>query len=92
MTPAKTLTVNANSWIKCDPRTVRLGPAFNAYTAVGEPYLERLIDRHLVIEVRSNRMPDGGLVITFTEIGVNLFGDWLRGVTDPTARGRTPGN
>jgi Na+/proline symporter/signal transduction histidine kinase len=39
-----------------------------AYTAVGEPYLERLIDRHLVIEVRSNRMPDGGLVITFTDV------------------------
>jgi len=39
-----------------------------AYTAVGEPYLERLPDRHLVIEVRSNRMPDGGLVITFTDV------------------------
>ncbi len=40
----------------------------NAYTAIGEPYLERLLDRHLVIEVRSNRMPDGGLVITFTDV------------------------
>jgi len=39
-----------------------------AYTAIGEPYLERLPDRHLVIEVRSNRMPDGGLVITFTDV------------------------
>jgi Na+/proline symporter/signal transduction histidine kinase len=39
-----------------------------AYTAVGEPYLERLPDRHLVVEVRSNRMPDGGLVITFTDV------------------------
>jgi len=39
-----------------------------AYTAVGEPYLERLPDRHMVIEVRSNRMPDGGLVITFTDV------------------------
>ena len=39
-----------------------------AYTTVGEPYLERLPDRHMVIEVRSNRMPDGGLVITFTDV------------------------
>jgi Na+/proline symporter/signal transduction histidine kinase len=39
-----------------------------AYTIEGEPYLERLPDRHMVIEVRSNRMPDGGLVITFTDV------------------------
>jgi Na+/proline symporter/signal transduction histidine kinase len=39
-----------------------------AYTTEGEPYLERLPDRHRVIEVRSNRMPDGGLVITFTDV------------------------
>jgi Na+/proline symporter/signal transduction histidine kinase len=39
-----------------------------AYTSEGEPYLERLPDRHMVIEVRSNRMPDGGLVITFTDV------------------------
>ncbi|MFL6791386.1 MAG: PAS-domain containing protein, partial [Bradyrhizobium sp.] len=30
-----------------------------AYTTDGEPYLERLPDRHMVIEVRSNRMPGG---------------------------------
>src|SRR6185369_3142813 len=34
----------------------------------GEPYLERLPDRHLVIEVRSNRMPGGGFVITFSDV------------------------
>src|SRR6202035_2031574 len=39
-----------------------------AYTTEGESYLERLPDRHMVIEVRSNRMPDGGLVITFTDV------------------------
>lgn len=39
-----------------------------AYTTEGEPYLERLPDRHLVIEVRSNRMPGGGLVITFSDV------------------------
>ena len=39
-----------------------------AYTTEGEPYLERLPDRHLVIEVRSNRMPGGGWVITFSDV------------------------
>jgi Na+/proline symporter/signal transduction histidine kinase len=39
-----------------------------AYTAEGEPYLERLPDRHMVIEVRTNRMPGGALVITFTDV------------------------
>ena len=39
-----------------------------AYTTEGEPYLERLPDRHMVIEVRSNRMPGGGLVITFSDV------------------------
>ena len=34
----------------------------DAYTTEGEPYLERLPDRHMVIEVRSNRMPGGGFV------------------------------
>ncbi len=40
----------------------------NAYTTEGAPYLERLPDRHMVIEVRSNRMPGGGLVITFSDV------------------------
>ncbi|MDE2063377.1 MAG: PAS-domain containing protein, partial [Bradyrhizobium sp.] len=39
-----------------------------AYTAEGEPYLERLPDRRTVIEVRSNQMPGGGLVITFSDV------------------------
>ncbi|WJR79059.1 hybrid sensor histidine kinase/response regulator [Bradyrhizobium sp. NP1] len=39
-----------------------------AYTTEGEPYLERLPDRHLVIEVRANRMPGGSLVITFSDV------------------------
>jgi signal transduction histidine kinase len=39
-----------------------------AYTTEGEPYLERLPDRHRVIEVRTNRMPGGGLVITFSDV------------------------
>ena len=38
------------------------------YTSEAEPFLERFAGRALVIEVRSNRMPDGGLVTTFTDI------------------------
>jgi len=34
----------------------------------GEAYLERFPDRGLVIEVRANRMPGGGIVTTFTDI------------------------
>src|SRR5690606_35315418 len=34
----------------------------------GEPFLERFAARGLVIEVRANRMPDGGLVVTFTDM------------------------
>lgn len=39
-----------------------------AYTTEGAPYLERLADRQIVIEVRANRMPDGGLVLTFSDV------------------------
>ena len=45
-----------------------LARRLEAYTTEGEPYLERLPDRHMVIEVRSNRMPGGGLVITFSDV------------------------
>ena len=38
------------------------------YVSDGEPFLERFGKRGLVIEVRSNRMPDGGIVTTFTDI------------------------
>ncbi len=38
------------------------------YASEAEPFLERFADRGLVIEVRGNRMPDGGLVTTFTDI------------------------
>jgi Na+/proline symporter/signal transduction histidine kinase len=33
-----------------------------------EPFLERFARRGLVVEVRANRMPDGGFVMTFTDI------------------------
>jgi Na+/proline symporter/CheY-like chemotaxis protein len=38
------------------------------YTAEDAPFLERFTERGLVIEVRANRMPDGGLATTFTDI------------------------
>jgi signal transduction histidine kinase/CheY-like chemotaxis protein len=40
----------------------------SAYTTEGKPYLERLADRQMVVEMRSNRMPGGGLVITFSDV------------------------
>lgn len=45
-----------------------LARRLSAYTTEGAPYLERLIDRNMVVEVRANRMPGGALVITFTDI------------------------
>src|SRR3989441_11031587 len=38
------------------------------YVSGAEPFLERFADRGLVVEVRANRMPDGGFVMTFTDI------------------------
>ena len=38
------------------------------YVSGSEPFLERFAERGLVIEVRANRMPDGGIVTTFTDI------------------------
>jgi signal transduction histidine kinase/Na+/proline symporter len=38
------------------------------YLSGAEPILERFADRGLVVEVRTNRMPDGGLVATLTDI------------------------
>jgi Na+/proline symporter/signal transduction histidine kinase len=47
---------------------VLMDKRLTAYTTEGVPYLERLPDRHMVIEVRANRMPGGGLVITFSDV------------------------
>ncbi|HYS49397.1 MAG TPA: hybrid sensor histidine kinase/response regulator [Xanthobacteraceae bacterium] len=38
------------------------------YLASAEPILERFPDRGLVVEARVNRMPDGGIVATLTDI------------------------
>ncbi|MGN6287340.1 MAG: PAS domain-containing hybrid sensor histidine kinase/response regulator [Afipia sp.] len=46
----------------------RLQRRLTAYTTDGEPFLERLPDRNMVIEVRPNAMPGGELVVTFSDI------------------------
>jgi Na+/proline symporter/signal transduction histidine kinase/CheY-like chemotaxis protein len=38
------------------------------YVSNSAPFLERIHERDLVMEVRANHMPDGGLVTTFTDI------------------------
>src|SRR5499433_3050351 len=38
------------------------------YVASSEPFLQRFDERNLVMEVRANPMPDGGIVTTFTDI------------------------
>jgi Na+/proline symporter/signal transduction histidine kinase len=38
------------------------------YVSGAEPLLERFLDRELVVEVRTNKMPDGGIVATLTDI------------------------
>jgi signal transduction histidine kinase/ActR/RegA family two-component response regulator len=42
----------------------RIARCFSA----SEPFLERFPERDLVLEVRANHMPDGGVVTTFTDI------------------------
>jgi Na+/proline symporter/CheY-like chemotaxis protein len=38
------------------------------YVTSSEPFLERFAERDLVMEVRANPMPDGGIVTTYTDI------------------------
>jgi Na+/proline symporter/signal transduction histidine kinase len=45
-----------------------VGERLPRYAADLQPFLERFPDRGLVIEVRVNRMPDGGVVTTLTDI------------------------
>jgi Na+/proline symporter/signal transduction histidine kinase/CheY-like chemotaxis protein len=42
------------------------------YIASSEPFLERFAERDLVMEVRANPMPDGGIVTTFTDITLSV--------------------
>lgn len=49
------------------PIETLIGERINRYLST-EPFLERFVERGLVVEVRANRMPDGGIVTTFTDI------------------------
>jgi Na+/proline symporter/signal transduction histidine kinase len=42
------------------------------YVSDSDPYLKRFPDRGLVAEVRTNRMPDGGIVTTVTDISASV--------------------
>jgi Na+/proline symporter/signal transduction histidine kinase len=42
------------------------------YASGAKPFLERFAEPELVIEVRANRMPDGGIVTTFTDITASV--------------------
>jgi Na+/proline symporter/signal transduction histidine kinase len=42
------------------------------YISASEPFLERVAESGPVIEVRANRMPDGGIVTTFTDITASV--------------------
>ncbi len=42
------------------------------YVSSSLPFLERAPERDLVMEVRANHMPDGGIVTTFTDITASV--------------------
>ncbi len=42
------------------------------YLSGGEPFRERFAEPGVAIEVRANRMPDGGIVTTFTDISASV--------------------
>jgi signal transduction histidine kinase len=51
-----------------DDVNLRVRERLARYVGSGEPFLERFAERDLVMEVRANPMPDGGIVTTFTDI------------------------
>lgn len=51
-----------------EPSEIQLHQRLAAYTQDGEPFLERIPHRNMVVEVRPNAMPGGGLVVTFSDI------------------------
>jgi len=60
--------IGSNGQMSPDADPASLQRRLTAYTTEGEPYLERLADRNMVVEVRANRMPGGALVITFSDV------------------------
>jgi signal transduction histidine kinase len=63
--------------VRCSAEQGALGPGdidalvrdrLAHYVTNSEPFLKRFPDRSMVVEVRTNRMPDGGIVTTATDI------------------------
>lgn len=46
----------------------RVHTLMERYTEAGDAFIERFAERGLFIEVRANRMPDGGIATTFTDM------------------------
>ncbi len=49
--------ISTNSWPNAWPAT-----------RIAEPFIERFTERGLVLDVRANHMPGGGIVTTFTDV------------------------
>ena len=49
-----------------------VGDHVKQYVSSSTPFLERVPERDLVMEVRANPMPDGGIVTTFTDITASV--------------------
>ncbi len=49
-----------------------VGEQIDLYVSGTNPFLQRFAEPGLVIEVRANRMPDGGTVTTFTDISASV--------------------
>jgi Na+/proline symporter/signal transduction histidine kinase len=69
--------VSLEEIVRCSAEQGALGPGpidelvrerVNRYVSDSEPYLKRFAGRGLVVEVRTSRMPDGGIVTTVTDI------------------------
>ncbi len=73
--------VSLEQIVRCSAEQGALGPGdvetlvrerLAHYVTDSEPYLKRFTDRGLVAEVRTNRMPDGGIVTTVTDITASV--------------------
>lgn len=67
--------------VRCSAEQGALGPGpietlvrerLEHYVSESEPFLKRFADRGMVVEVRTNRMPDGGIVTTATDITASV--------------------
>jgi Na+/proline symporter/CheY-like chemotaxis protein len=73
--------VGLDEIVRCSAEQGALGPGpidtlvserLEHYVSESEPYLKRFPTRGIVVEVRTNRMPDGGVVTTVTDISASV--------------------